>query len=360
MAFSSGDLTKMKFKNLIPVPDTFRRAVSKLKDLGISYCDFVYLRISGLSHNNTGTSLSIHSYTDYDEDEDYDYLSFCYCNEAIEKSDIESRRSYQNFECMRFGIRGDSYYEEIYLLDEDLDQTMRFFTDYFLFLNPDIKAEDIVVSLDYSSAKDFDSKLEDCCVQDKESSDWLFSFYPDGTEDSTEKLKFLTAKLEKLRKATIKAEEEDAKKYANMESYEETPIEKQIGVFLATPLSEEIQEAHLSLYRVNKEVHFYDPEDRLVMTISKQYMSSQQGQESNIKTVCTFYLTPEKKQLFDNLYFGTRHQRYEYENSQEGLSVQTVCLQPDTHLATHYISYWLTSIGYDPATLRIHHSPTPR
>ncbi len=83
MAFSSGDLTKMKFKNLIPVPDTFRRAVSKLKDLGISYCDFVYLRISGLSHNNTGKSLWIHSYTEYYEDEDGDYLSYWYSNKSI-------------------------------------------------------------------------------------------------------------------------------------------------------------------------------------------------------------------------------------------------------------------------------------
>lgn len=358
MSFSSGDLTKMNFQNPITVPDTFRRAVAKVKDLRIDYCDFVYLRISGLLQNNTTKSLSIHSYTDYDEDEDCDYLSFCYSNESIEKSDVENRRYYQNFECMNFGIRGDSYYEEIYLLDDDLEQTMRFFTDYFLFLNPDIKADDIVVSLDYSSAKDFDSKLEDCCVQDKESSDWLFSFYPDGTEDSPEKLKFLTAKLEKLWKATIKAEEEEAKKYANIESYEEPPIGKQIGIFLATPLSEAIQEAHSCLDELDKEVYFYDTEDRLVMTMSKQDLTNQYTQKSDIKTVCTFYLTPEKGQLFDTLYFGTRHQRYEYESSQEGISVHTVCLQPDTPLASHYISYWLTSLGFDPSSLHIHPSPS--
>lgn len=352
LEFTSANQAKMSIPTAISVPIAFRNAFAKLKKMYPCFYDFLYLRIASRSDKNTNEAVRIHVYDYLCEPGEQEGTALEYEEHWENRYEIEKRLDYMNFDCFRSGKSDGIYYASICFVEADEEKPLRFFTDYFLFLNPDISVEDIVVSIDFSGCK-AEEQEEDNSHPNCDKSDWLFSFYPDGTEDSPEKFNSLIAELEKLRQPMKEADEEETKMYRNLDDLDWYPMGSEIKAFISTPSSEAIHEAHSRLKGFGEKAYFYDTDKRLVMTMSKQYMSIQHGQESNIKTVCTFYLTPEKRQLFDNLYFGTRHQRHEYESSQEGVSELTVCLQKDTDLASHYITYWLTSIGYDPNDLHI-------
>lgn len=351
-------MSKMKLPSFITVPDTFRRAVSKLKELHTSWCDFIYLRISGLHDRDTNDSMMIHSYNEDYDDGNCLFLSYEY--EWKDRSEAERLRAYENFDCLDIHISGDWCNAEINLDDTDFKTAGRFFTDFFLFLNPEIKIEEIVVSLDFIACKDYESedRIEN---KNEDVTDWLFSFYPDGTEDDPAKMDRLLDALEKKRRYYEEKSEEECCDTSNVDDVDEDGVRLNFKEFLTTEPSNAIMDSLEDLvdWQGVKKHYFYDNDDKLVMVVGKQNLSGFYFQDPKIKTVCTFYLNQDQKDVFDKLYFGMKNQRYEYEGANEEMVEETVCLQGDDNIAGKYISYWLAALGYDPDQLIKKDAPTP-
>lgn len=352
MSFTSRDISKMKLPSFITVPDPFRRAVAKLKELPLSYCDSVYLRMSGSSDRGTNDSMMIHSYSEDYGDGDCLFLSYDY--EWKNRSEVERLRAYENFDCLDARISGDWCNAEIHMDDEDLETTARFLTDFFLFLNPGVKIDEIVVSLDFSACRDYDSE-DKVGNKDEDVTDWLFSFYPDGSEDESAKMEILLKALEKMRSYYEEKFEEECGDTSNVDDVDEDGLHLNFKEFFATEPSYAIMNTleNLVVWQGGKTYYFYDGDDKLVMVVGRQNLSGFYFQDPKVKTVCTFYLSKVQKDAFDKLYFGVKNHRYEYDGSNEEVVEVTVCLQSDDNIAGKYISYWLAALGYDPELLKI-------
>ncbi|MDE7345987.1 MAG: hypothetical protein K2N48_04500 [Muribaculaceae bacterium] len=347
MSFTSGDMSKLYLPDEITVPVALGKAVAKLKELKFSYDDAVLLFVSGLSDSMAERAKRMGLFVD-STDESF-YMSF----EEYwkDRDEIDRRRSYRNFDCLYLSVGRNGYCEYFYIDDSETD--LRFLTDYFLFLNPDVDKDEIVVSLDFSSCKDYESE-EDSHDENEDLTDWLFSFYPDSSEDDTAKLSRLLEELGKMRA------------YYN-EKFEKVESERIHGLstdgedldykaFRETEPSSVICQVYKDLdwYQIGQEVKktcLYDEDGRLVMEISRQDLSDCYYFEPVVKAVCTLYLNREQKDEFYKLYSDPRLETYEYDVEEDSEPPVTICLLDDVGLVSKYVAYCLISVGYDPKRL---------
>ena len=118
------------------------------------------------------------------EDED---LLFSMQQSVGDRAALEYRRSYRNFDCIHYYIQSKIYKE--FMAFSDPNFMMRFLTDYFLYIYPNIRQEEIVTSI---------VCLNECCKVDTEYIEYFF--YPAGSEDSPEKLEEFITTMKTWRK----------------------------------------------------------------------------------------------------------------------------------------------------------------
>ena len=182
MDVSQGDMSLAIIPDDVMVPDTFQRAYAKLQELDVQEEDCIFMRLQA------GDSSSENEWLDVDVWKENDDLFYCEQQAVGGRDALERRRSYRNFDCIYFYIHTKIYRELICFSDPDF--MMRFLTDYFLFLYPQVRQEDIVTSL--------------VCVKEIGYDDVLYKeyfFYPDGSEDSPEKLVDFITTMQNWRKS---------------------------------------------------------------------------------------------------------------------------------------------------------------
>lgn len=139
MDVSRGDMSLAVVPEDVVVPDSFRQAVSKLKELNLEEQGCHYLRIAPDTPTAENESMLI----EVCEEEGYVYFSE---QQAIgDKNALEHRRLYRNFDCILFYIYAKIYREFVVIDDSEL--MMSFFIDYFMFLYPHVRPENIIVSI---------------------------------------------------------------------------------------------------------------------------------------------------------------------------------------------------------------------
>ncbi len=174
MDITKGDHSLAKIDRDIKVPETFQRALSKLYELGIEEGDNTYLRIMPSDPTREEDTLVIEIIAENGD------ICFLEQRRIGDEEDLDRLRAYKNFDSIHIYILDQTYYEIMLLPDSEF--MMRFITDYFNFLYPDIKEDNIVAGI--------------ACVNPHNEDEYVeFRFYPDGTEDSEEKLaEFIEAK----------------------------------------------------------------------------------------------------------------------------------------------------------------------
>lgn len=345
MWYTTGRTSKLYLPDDVTVPETFRRAVAKLKELQAIYDDGIFIRLSGLRDRETNESVSMHSYI---EDDGTVVLE---CSDYwADRNEIERRRLYRNFDYMDVWAEGYEYM--VGFFEGDSEESLRFIIDYFLFLNPDIRNDEIVASLDFCYCRDYYSE-EDSEKDDDDISDWLYSFYPDGSEDAPEILSRLLDELERKYNDEKYAEE----KSSQIHGFTPESVDLDYKAFRETEPSDSVQYIYKDLewYKVGwqggRKACFYDEDMRLVMEISRQDLGYFYFFHTKVKTVCTFYLSREQKDEFYKLYSDPRLETYEYEAEGNSEPPVTICLPDDVELVSKYVAYCLTSVGYDSKRL---------
>ena len=350
MWFTCASISELHIPAEVFVPESFRRAVAKVKELQLTYDDWIFMQVSGPCDRETNESLTMHSYID-----DEGSMSIWYEGYWKDRDVIERMRSYRNFDCLDVRTESGGYCIDFDV--DDSEESLRFITDYFLFHNPDVRNDEIVVSLDFSICRDYKSdgnaSNED---SDEDLSELLFSFYPDGSEDSPGKLVRLIDDVEKSRRY----DEQRSKEAESMQKHGITPLGYDVdwNAFYETEPSEAILSGYRKLgwYRIGDigrqdHLRFYDADDRLVMDMSRQDLSGCYYFTPQVKTVCAFYLTQEQKEEFDQLFFADGMQRFEYETDNEEYAEIAVSLPDNSAVISKFVTYWLKAIGYNPDLL---------
>ncbi len=165
--YPKGDHSLAKIDRDIKVPETFQRALSKLYELGIEEGDNTYLRIMPSDPTREEDTLVVEIVAENGD------ICFFEQRRIGDEEDLDRLRAYKNFDSIHIYTLDQTYYEIMLLPDSEF--MMRFITDYFNFLYPDIKEENIVASIA-------------CVNSDNEEEDVQFSLYPNGIEDSEGKL----------------------------------------------------------------------------------------------------------------------------------------------------------------------------
>lgn len=345
MWFTSGGKSELNLSEDVTVPEPLRRAVSKLKELHLVYDDWIFVRLSGPGDRETNKSMIIQSYTDEDGSIILDFSNY-----VTDRTEIEKIRSYRNFDYLDVWAERDGYV--VGLIEDDSEESLRFITDYFLFQNPNISNDGIVASLDFNYCSYYDQ--EEANEGDDDTSDLLYSFYPDGSEDAQEKLaRFLDEVKNRHRYYEEKCEEENQTQVHGLTPYGEDLDYK---AFRKAESSEAVRYIYndLGWYHIEyggRKARFSDESGKLVMEISRQDLSRIYCLSSNVVAVCTFYLSQEQKDEFYKLYSDPRIGTYEYEAEDDKEPAVTVCLPDDVELVSKYVAYCLISVGYDPKRL---------
>ena len=347
MSFTSGDRSNLCLLDEITVPVALGKAVAKLKELKFSYDDCVFLQVSGLSDGIAERAKRMSLYVDsIDESIDMSFEEYW-----EDQDEIDKRRSYRNFDCLNLSVGRNGYWE--YFSCGISEVNLRFLTDYFLFLNPEVDKDEIVVSLDFSFCKDYGSE-EDNHEENEDLSDWYFSFYPDGSEDEPAKLTHLLDEVKKMRAYyDEKFEIEESERIHGLSPDGEDLDYK---AFRETAPSHTIYQIYKNLdwFRIGQDVKktsLYDDDGRLVMEISRQDLADCYYYEPVVNAVCTLYLSREQKEEFYKLYFEPGIRRYEYEPENDETTAVTASLPDDCELVCHCLSYWLSAVGIDPDSL---------
>ena len=98
MDVSRGDMSLAVISDDIKVPETFRRAFAKLKDLDMQEDDCMFLRLSAHDSKTGEESMEIQVWK---EDGN---LFFSEQQKVGDRDDLERRRAYRNFDCISFYI----------------------------------------------------------------------------------------------------------------------------------------------------------------------------------------------------------------------------------------------------------------
>ncbi|MDE6403046.1 MAG: hypothetical protein K2K86_04470 [Muribaculaceae bacterium] len=172
-SFTHGDISLTKLNENLSIPPTLQRAIEKLKEMS-PLPPFLSTEIC-IQNESSDDSDCIMGYIKYRDDG----LVYISSDIIVDDDQIDKRREYKNFDCIKYQWVGDCIAEE-YEMCDNADRVMSFLTDYFLFLNPGIGHESISVTL-YFSPEWARGHIEESDVL-------YYDFNPDGTESNPEQL----------------------------------------------------------------------------------------------------------------------------------------------------------------------------
>ena len=135
----------------IVVPQTLHDAVSRIKTMNIMPDDSILVEM--YCANNPDFNESVMFWAGFESDKfwfDWDWIY-----DSDER--MNNLKSYRNFQCLDWTDENDGMKMECCSLKTaDIDYALRFLTDYFLFLNPMVKTEDILVDVTLNPEPFFD------------------------------------------------------------------------------------------------------------------------------------------------------------------------------------------------------------
>lgn len=193
MNFTSGDFDNITVDSEVIIPDVFKRAIIKCSELQIDSLDQVQLILTSSEKRDKTESLKCLIL--YCKDKEF---TLHYVQKFTNQSDILHRLAFRYSEGIWFHLDTNNVYKAELFITNTHKITLKLLFDYFFFLNPHLSLDDLVVSVDFRN-----------CIPNRSNgnptdenlyiSDYVFSFYPDGSEDSPEKLKKCIMALEKER-----------------------------------------------------------------------------------------------------------------------------------------------------------------
>ena len=134
----------------IVVPPTLHDAVLRVKEMNITSDDSILVEM--YCENTPDFNESVMFWAGFEGDKfcfDWDWI--------VDEEKMKRLKDYHNFKCFGWLDEDDSMKMECCSLKTaDIDYALRFLTDYFLFLNPKVKTEDILVDVTLSPEPSFD------------------------------------------------------------------------------------------------------------------------------------------------------------------------------------------------------------
>lgn len=119
---------------------------------------------------------------------------------------------YHNRESLQIGYQQDGCSEYMCFKTEDIEFAMKMLTDYLMFLNPDVKTDEISVSLSFYDTVGM--MVDQFDINYDLDADWRCCFYADGTESSPEQFSRcleLINKYDELKNASLRSYSADKK-----------------------------------------------------------------------------------------------------------------------------------------------------
>lgn len=166
---SKGDVSLITVPENIKVPTALRNAVDKI--IGMGYVPKGLITLDLYKHDNDRQE-NLLCNIGYEEGN----LIISWHN-AEDKDHVDKLKAWKNFDCIWYYKSGNRYLSKLNLETEDKEFALKFLTDLFTFLNPDINVDDLCVSLDFSEAAD-QIGLKG------QGENFEYEFYPDGSESS--------------------------------------------------------------------------------------------------------------------------------------------------------------------------------
>lgn len=179
MGVGKGDDSLAKFPDNLQVPDHLHRAVDKLKQLIPTEDDYsdlygeIFVGIETLNEEDDLYPIAFHI-----ESFDNGELFYELCHKINNKEEIERMQAYKNYDCFRFDYCGEEIYRNVWITD--LNEMLRFITDYFQFIHPNITLNETVAVITFFRYDNVDNNDNDFYME--------YHIYPDGSEDPDEKL----------------------------------------------------------------------------------------------------------------------------------------------------------------------------
>ena len=135
----------------IVVPQTLHDAVLRIEGMNITQDDSILVEM--YCENNPDYMESIMFWAGFEEGKFWFYWSWIYDSD----DKMNNLKSYRNFKCLDWSDWKDCRKMECCSLSTaDIDYALRFLTDYFMFLNPKVKTEDILVDVTLNPEPSFD------------------------------------------------------------------------------------------------------------------------------------------------------------------------------------------------------------
>ena len=374
---SRGDTAHIYLPDDITVPPTLQRAFSRMMELQITsnrYGEF-YLT---LSCGNPAESEDDFKFSIYLKDGLFSFDIY----RQLRNEEVESRRQYRNFNCLKCGYTTHSGgYEEMKIVTSDPADGLRLFTDFFLYLHPDVAYDEIIAGflfLDYIDLDDYDDSRED-----EYGWDWMgvylksaYHFYPDGSEDSPEVMDSFgeAIRVHEEREAQEDAEIEASKIEGvvaqnqsfrigwNITYYTEGEeicrndvVDDIVSSYIETIPADAIVD-YLERFQPKRDfreiVEIYaDSLMCMLIDMDNDYFRTY-GAQGNM--ILNMFLSPEQVGIFENAYLNEGGQMHGFS---DGWYLISIKLGRDINSAAKRITYYLNALGYDLSALKFEEVP---
>lgn len=166
---SKGDVSLITVPDNLKVPVALLNAVDKIIAMGFVPKDVVVL---DLYNRDIDSQENLLCNIGYEEGN----LIISWHN-LEDKAHVDKMRAWKNFDCVWYYRSGKRYLSKLNLETEEKEFVMKFLTDLFMFLNPDINIDDLCVSLDFSN-------VADQLGIKRKGEKFECEFFPDGSESS--------------------------------------------------------------------------------------------------------------------------------------------------------------------------------
>lgn len=166
---SKGDISLITVPDNINVPTALRNAVDKIIGMGLVPKSLITL---DLYKRDIDSQENLLCNIGYEEGN----LIISWHN-AEDKDHVDKMRAWKNFDCIWYYRSGKRYLSKLNLETEDKEFALKFLTDLFTFLNPEISVDDLCMSLDFSEPADQIGLKGP-------GENFELEFFPDGCESS--------------------------------------------------------------------------------------------------------------------------------------------------------------------------------
>ena len=166
---NKGDVSLDTVSDNLKVPAALRNAVDKIIGMDFVPKGIINLALYKSDINSQEDLLCNIGYEEGDLIISWHYME--------DKDHVDKMRAWKNFDCIWHYRSGKRYLSKLNLETEDKEFALKFLTDLFTFLNPDVSVDDLCVSLDFSEAADQ-------IGMKGQGENFELEFYPDGSESS--------------------------------------------------------------------------------------------------------------------------------------------------------------------------------